>query len=168
MMRAPEDVAKLFAYGRWANALLFETVEGLTRDEFLQQVGGSFGSVQGTLAHLYGADWVWLERFHGRSPRALPGAEELTALPTLRSRWNKVEDDLRVFAEGLTPERLAQPLSYVSFKGDPFTYPLGETLTHLVNHGTYHRGQVVTLLRQLGKSPASTDYARYLFTLVAR
>ena len=50
----------------------------------------------------------------------------------------------------------------MSFKGDTFTRPLGETLVHIVNHGTYHRGQVATLLRQLGKIPASTDYLLYL------
>lgn len=162
MERTPEDVAKLFAYGRWANALVLDSAASLEPEEFTRQIGGSFGSVQGTLAHLCGADWVWLERFLGRSPRELPAAEELTALPTLRARWKDVEEGLRTFADTLTPERLAQPLSYVSFKGDPFTYPLGETLTHLVNHGTYHRGQVATLVRQLGKSPATTDYSRYL------
>jgi uncharacterized damage-inducible protein DinB len=165
MLRTREDVAKLFAYGRWANALALESAASLAPDEFTRPIGGSFGSVQGTLAHLCGADWVWLERFHGRSPRELPAAEEVTSLAALRARWTQVEDGLRAFADTLTPERLAQPLSYVSFKGDPFTYPLGETLTHLVNHGTYHRGQIATLLRQLGKSPATTDYSRYLAVL---
>jgi uncharacterized damage-inducible protein DinB len=168
MIRTPEDAARLFAYGRWANALVLDTAHGLQTEEFTRPLGGSFGSVQGTLAHLYGADWVWLERFHGRSPRQLPEAEELTALATLRARWKGVEDALRAFAEGLTAERLLAPLSYVSFKGDPFTYPLGETLTHLVNHGTYHRGQVATLLRQLGSSPATTDYSRYLAVLAGK
>jgi uncharacterized damage-inducible protein DinB len=164
LTRSPEDVAKLFAYGRWANALVLDSAALLTPEEFTRQIGGSFGSVQGTLAHLYGADWVWLERFHGRSPRAMPETD-VTALATLRARWEEVEEGLRAFAAGLTPERIAQPLSYVSFKGDPFKYPLGETLTHLANHGTYHRGQVATLMRQLGKSPVATDYSRYLAVL---
>jgi len=60
---------------------------------------------------------------------------------------------------------MAQPLSYVNFKGETFKYPLGETLVHVANHGTYHRGQVATLLRQLGRTPASTDYLRYLDAL---
>jgi len=162
MTRTPEDISKLFAYGRWANAQVLDSAASLGAEEFTRQIGGSFGSVQGTLAHLYSADWVWLERFHGRSPRGLPEPEEVAVLTALRARWKKVEDGLRDFTDGLTLERIAQPLSFASVKGDPFTYALGDTLIHLANHGTYHRGQVATLLRQLGKSPASTDYLCYL------
>lgn len=72
---------------------------------------------------------------------------------------------MRTFAESLTAERMAEPLTYVNFKGNTFTYPLGETLVHIANHGTYHRGQVATLLRQLGKTPVSTDYLLYLDAL---
>jgi hypothetical protein len=61
-----------FAFGRWANRTILESVAALTPEEYARLIGGSFGSVQGTLVHLYGADWVWLERFHGRSPRAMP------------------------------------------------------------------------------------------------
>jgi uncharacterized damage-inducible protein DinB len=59
-------------------------------------------------------------------------------------------------------ERLVQPLTYVNFAGQTLSYPLAETLVHVANHGTYHRGQVATLLRQLGHSPIATDYVRYL------
>jgi uncharacterized damage-inducible protein DinB len=164
-MRTPEDIANLFAYGRWANGEVLRSVEPLTAEELARPIGGSFGSVMSTLTHLYGADWVWLERWHGRSPRALPEGPELSSLGTLREKWKAVEEDMRRFAESLTPERMAQPLTYVSFKGDTFTYPLGETLVHIANHGTYHRGQVATLLRQLGKTPATTDYLPYLRSL---
>jgi uncharacterized damage-inducible protein DinB len=165
MTRSPADIAKLFAYGRWANDQTLASVSSLGADEFVQAVGGSFGSVQGTLVHLYGADWVWLERWHGRSPRALPTAKEATTIDALSQMWKKVLEKQREFVEALSEERMAQPLTYVSFKGDSFTYPLGEVLVHLVNHGTYHRGQVATLLRQLGKTPVSTDYLRYLAAL---
>ena len=162
MTRTPEDIATLFAFGRWANARTLGSVEGLSLEELVRPVGGSFGSVLGTLVHLYGADWVWLERWHGKSPRTLPAAQEIGSLDALAGRWRPVEDGMRIFAESLTAERMAEPLTYVSFKGDTFTRPLGETLVHIANHGTYHRGQVATLLRQLGKTPASTDYLLYL------
>ncbi|HYV42997.1 MAG TPA: DinB family protein [Thermoanaerobaculia bacterium] len=48
--------------------------------------------------------------------------------------------------------------SYVNVKGETWPYPLHEMLVHVVNHSTYHRGQVATMLRQLGKTPLSTDY----------
>jgi len=162
VISSPGDIATLFAYTRWASGETLESVAGLTAEELTRGIGGSFGSVQGTLTHLCGADWVWLERWHGRSPRSLPEAEETSTLEALRVKWEDVLEKQRAFVEQLTPQRLAEPLTYVSFKGDTFTYPLVEALIHLTNHGTYHRGQVATLLRQLGKQPKSTDYLVYL------
>jgi uncharacterized damage-inducible protein DinB len=162
MTRAPEDLSKLFAYGRWATDRTLESVQALDAEELARPIGGSFGSVQSTLAHLYGADWVWLERWNGRSPAALPAAQEAPDLATLRAKWVPVLDAHRAFVSSLAPARLDEPLTYVNFAGKTWTYPLGEVLVHVANHGTYHRGQIATLLRQLGKAPVSTDYLRYL------
>ena len=151
-----------FAFGRWANRMIIESVAALTPEEYARPIGGSFGSVQGTLAHLCGADWVWLERFHGRSPRAMPEGDDFMALEALARKWREVEVGQDTFIATLTQERMTEPLSYVSFAGDSFTRELGDALLHLANHGTYHRGQVVTLLRQLGRKAASTDYLRYI------
>ena len=165
MTRTAEDIGTLFAYGRWATAKTLESAAALGAEEFSKPIGGSFGSVQGTLAHLYGADWVWLERFHGRSPSALPGAETLTSLATIRERWDPVQRGLQQFVETLAPTRLAEALTYVNFAGQTCTYPIGDALVHVANHGTYHRGQVATLLRQLGQKAASTDYLRWIDAL---
>ena len=152
MTQTPQDFTKLFAYTWWANAKLLETVALLTPEEFARPVGGSFGSVQGTLAHVYGADWVWLERWHGGSPRALPAAE---AVPDVQSAEEEAGSRSRlrrrVFSRRLTPERLQETLTYVNFAGETCSYPMHAALLHLTNHATYHRGQVVTLLRQLGE-----------------
>jgi uncharacterized damage-inducible protein DinB len=159
---SPDEVSRLFAYNRWANARAFEGAAALTADELSRSVGGSFTSVLGTLTHLVGAEWVWLERWHGRSPGALPASQVASDLAALRGKWEKVHEAHRIFVESLTADRLTEPLTYVNFAGQNWTYPLGEVLIHVANHGTYHRGQVATLLRQLGKTPASTDYLRYL------
>ena len=151
-----------FAFGRWANRSILESVAALTPEEFARSIGGSFGSVQGTLVHLCGADWVWLERFHGRSPRAMPTGHDLLDLDGLAQKWREIEAGQDAYIAALTQARLAEPLSYVSFAGDSFTRELGDALLHLANHGTYHRGQVATLLRQLGKKAISTDYLRFL------
>ena len=155
-------IRNFFAFGRWANRTILESVAVQTPEEYARPIGGSFGSVQGTLFHLYGADWVWLERFHGRSPRAMPEGEDLTTLEALARKWREVEAGQDAYIATLTQERLAEPLSYVAFSGDSFTRRLGDALLHLANHGTYHRGQVATLLRQLGRKAASTDYLRFI------
>ncbi|HLN59846.1 MAG TPA: DinB family protein [Thermoanaerobaculia bacterium] len=155
-------IRNFFAFGRWANRTILESVAVLTPEEYARPIGGSFGSVQGTLLHLYGADWVWLERFHERSPRAMPEGEDLTTLEALARKWREVEAGQDSYIATLTQGRLAEPLSYIAFSGDSFTRRLGDALLHLANHGTYHRGQVATLLRQLGRKAASTDYLRFI------
>jgi uncharacterized damage-inducible protein DinB len=162
MLTSLDSLATLYAFNRWANAKSLESVEVLTREEYERSIGGSFGSVRGTLVHLYGADWVWLERLHGRSPRALPEGEHLATIDGLRPKWREVEDQREAFLSKLTDERLDEPLSYSGFDGKDFTRRLGDALFHVANHGTYHRGQIATLLRQLGKKPASTDFTRWL------
>lgn len=162
MLQTLEGIAKLFAYGRWANAKTLESVSELTSEEYTRAVGGSFGSVQGTLAHLYGADWVWLERWAGRTPRALPAAQAVPTLEALREKWRLVEEGRAAFLQALTLEAMAERLTYVNFKGETLGYPLGDALLHVANHGTYHRGQVATLIRQVGRTPIATDYLRFL------
>ncbi len=80
-----------FAFARCANRTILESAATLTPEEYARPIGGSFGSVQGTLTHLYGADWVWLERFHGRSPRAIPAGDDLVGLEALTRKWREVE-----------------------------------------------------------------------------
>jgi uncharacterized damage-inducible protein DinB len=157
-----ETLRNFFAFGRWANGTILESVAPLTHEEYARPIGGSFGSVQGTLFHLYGADWVWLERLHGRSPRAMPEGDDVATLEALARKWRDVEAGQDAFIAALTQERLAEPLSYVSFAGESFTRHLGDALLHLANHGTYHRGQVATLLRQFGRKATSTDYLRFI------
>ena len=151
-----------FAFARWANRTILESVAALTPEEYRRPIGGSFGSVQGTLVHLCGADWVWLERFHGRSPREMPAGHELLDLDALAQKWREIEAGQDAYIAALTQARLAEPLAYANFAGESFTRELGDALLHLANHGTYHRGQVATLLRMLGHAAAPTDYLRFI------
>ncbi len=158
--RSPEDFAQLNAFNRWANGQTLESCAALSPEELEREVGGSFGSILGTLTHLVGADWVWLERFHGRSPRSL--STGFGGLEELRSRVAEIERGQQSVLSSLTPERLAAKITYVNFAGATFSYTLADAMIHVVNHGSYHRGQIATMLRQLGKRPLSTDYLLYL------
>ncbi len=160
MTRTPEDIENLFAYGWWAMGKTLDSVSPLSADEFARSIGGSFGSVQGTFVHMWGADWVWIERFQGRSPSALPSGVALTSAADVRSRYDEIRVAQKRLVDALTPARLAEPLTYVNFAGQACTYSVSDAMVHVVNHGTYHRGQIATLLRQLGKAPVSTDYLR--------
>jgi uncharacterized damage-inducible protein DinB len=148
---------ELFAYNYWARDRQLEACATLTQEEFQRPLGSSFSSVRDTLAHLVGAEWVWLERWNGRSPLALPAADEFPTLAAITTLWVALEQGMREYLAGLNEEALASPFTYANFTGQAWTYPLWRSLLHLVNHQSYHRGQVTTLLRELGKRPAPVD-----------
>jgi uncharacterized damage-inducible protein DinB len=161
-MRSTEEVAKLLDYNRWANARTLESVAPLAQEELDRKLGGSFPSVRETLVHIYGAEWIWLERWRGTSPKGLPSPGELETLEGLKERWARVEEERSQFARGLSADRLGQTISYFNLAGEGRKNRLGELFVHVVNHSSYHRGQVATMLRQLGRKALSTDYVLYL------
>jgi uncharacterized damage-inducible protein DinB len=156
-----ESIRELYQYNCWANARSLEASAAVSAADFTREVGGSFASLRGTLAHMYGADWIWLERWKGISPRQLPLSLVFPDIGSIRSRWEVVENERRDFLKALEPGRLTEVISYVNLQGQTFAYPLHRMLQHVVNHGTYHRGQITTLLRQLGATPLATDLLLY-------
>ncbi|PYU21908.1 MAG: damage-inducible protein DinB [Acidobacteria bacterium] len=156
-MITPEHARALFAYDAWANRRILDATAALSPEQFTRDLGSSFRSVRDTLAHILGAEWVWLERFHGRMPASLPSADQFPDLASLRGRWTQFESDLLSYVGGLSAADLERSFDYRDTKGNPHSFVLWQALQHLANHGTYHRGQVITLLRQLGAKPVSTD-----------
>ena len=156
-----EDIRTLYAYNAWANGRILGAAEALSPDQFLRDLGNSFPSVRDTLAHILGAEWIWLRRWSGESPTALPPAGDFPALASLRERAADLEKERGAFLDALTEARLNGPLHYRDMAGKPCILLLAQSLQHVANHGTYHRGQVTTLLRQLGAKPVSTDMSRF-------
>jgi uncharacterized damage-inducible protein DinB len=152
-----EDFRLLYDYNSWANHRTLDSCAALSEEQFTRDLGSSFRSVRDTLAHIFGAEWLWLERWHGRSHNTLPPAAEFPNLETLRRRWDELERDLLDYVASLTPEDIQRIIQHQTTQGVPQAAPLWQMLQHLVNHGTYHRGQVATMLRQLGTKPISTD-----------
>jgi uncharacterized damage-inducible protein DinB len=113
--------------------------------------------VRDTLAHLVAVEWIWLERWRGHSPRSLIAAAEFPTVAALTDRWRGVEAELRGYVAGLSEESLAAPMSITSTRGEQWIYPLWRMIAHLLNHQSYHRGQVTNYLRQLGVEPPRLD-----------
>lgn len=156
-----QDILTLFDYNAWANARTLGAVEALTAEQFLRDLGNSFPSVRDTLAHILGAEWIWLCRWRGESPSSGLAADDFPTVASLRDRLAALDRERRLFLDELSEERLAQPFSYRDLAGNAHSLRLVESLQHVVNHGTYHRGQITTMLRQLGATPVSTDMSRF-------
>lgn len=152
-----EEVRLLFAYDAWANARALDACSALTPERFTKDLGSSFPSVRDTLAHIMSAQWIWNERFHGRPTAGLPKSDQYTDLAILGERWAEVQRDLLGFVNKLSDADLERTFEYRDTKGNAHRNVYREVLQHLANHGTYHRGQVTTLLRQLGVKPVNTD-----------
>ena len=105
------------------------------------------------------AELVWLERFKGLPNPPRIDESEFADIVALRDRWTIVEEHRRAWFEGLTPEAAASVVHYKTMEGGAFSAPLWQIMQHQVNHSTYHRGQVMNFMRQLGARTVATDMA---------
>jgi uncharacterized damage-inducible protein DinB len=98
----------------------------------------------------------------GESPQRVFVPEEFSEWTALESQWSALEEEQNAFLEGLTDELLITRVSYENLQGIRWGYSLAEMMQHLVNHSSYHRGQIAVLLRQVGQAPVPTDFLVYL------
>ncbi len=157
-----DEARELFGYGSWATALMISVAEALTREQIEAPATSSFPSIGATLAHIVGAEWLWLRRWQGESPPSMPIWTGTSTLPEIKAELATVEAERAAFLDRLTDADLEGVVSYRGFDGKTFAHPLGQLMRHVVNHSTYHRGQLATLLRQLGQAPPNTDFTRSL------
>jgi uncharacterized damage-inducible protein DinB len=151
------EMTELFEYDRWANRRMLEATGNLTANELNRDLGSSFPTVRATLAHILSSEWIWLRRWTGSSPTAIPEGWDLSTHASIVWHWREVEDEIAAFVAGLDQPRLEAPLRYRTTRGDEYTAPLRQLMRHMINHSTYHRGQITTMLRQLGSPAPSTD-----------
>jgi uncharacterized damage-inducible protein DinB len=160
-MVTPELLRFMFQYNQWADRRLLDACAALSNEQFTRNLGSSFSSVRDTLVHLYGAEYVWNERIQGRSPSALISSAGFPDLVSIRTKLEEMDAYYIDFVSRMTQQDLDRVIRYKSFAGDEFSNPLWQSLHQLTNHASYHRGQVVTMLRQLGVKAVSTDLIMY-------
>jgi uncharacterized damage-inducible protein DinB len=154
-----QELIVLFEYDAWATDHQLAVIKNLTDGQYEKDLGSSHRGIQGTITHMYGAERVWLARWSGKGQNAMPEGE----LPQsgLRERWTVLHNEMKEYAESLTDQKLFASFAYRDLRGNPYSQPLWQQMQHLANHSTYHRGQITTLLRQLGVTPVSTDLIAY-------
>ena len=157
-----DDVRRLFAYNKWANDRTLESLDALSDEQFTRNLGSSFSSIQTTAAHIAGAEWIWLSRWKGTSPAAMPEWVKSPSLIELKSKFAELEAERAAWMSSLTDGDITRPISFRLLNGTETSAPLEPQFQHLVNHGTYHRGQVAAMLRQVGATPAGTDLIRWI------
>lgn len=146
-------------YNSWANTRLYDASLALSAEDIRRDTGAFFGSVLGTLNHLYVADTIWMSRFRGlpNPPWKLDHVAQ-DKLEGLRKRRDALDRDIIGFTGGLKAEQLDRDIRYVTVTGPAnVTQPLGAALSHFFNHQTHHRGQCHAIISQLGAEAPAMD-----------
>ena len=144
-------------YSAWATRRVVDSVTTLSHEELSRGLGSSYGGVRGSLEHIYQADAIWFDRLMGA-----PTSDLSKYVPSANfSEWLALLDGYVKWAEGLAPADWDRIVSYRNVKGEGFQSPVWQIVLHVVNHASYHRGQITTMLRQVGRTPIETDLIMY-------
>jgi uncharacterized damage-inducible protein DinB len=162
-MTIPKDhIQRRLKYHHWAADKIWEALEAVTAEQLDRKWGGSFGTGRALLRHVAGVERLWCDRWNGQSPKSLPDYPATHGGREFRQEWERIKPDQKRFVDALSQQRLDGDITYVNIKGETWTYALADVLEHLVNHGTYHRGQLTQLLRDLGLPAPSTDFLFFI------
>ena len=148
-----QELRVLLDYHYWARDRVLDAVEPLPHDQFTRDMGSSFRSIRDTLAHIYFAEWAWYSRWQGDSPTSQLPSDMFPDLATIRRRWRDHEAKMRSLLDTLNEEGINRRIEYKLLSGTPGSSVFWHMLQHVVNHASYHRGQITTMLRQLGAAP---------------
>jgi uncharacterized damage-inducible protein DinB len=151
------DIQTLFEFNYWAKARLMSVVELLSEEQFTKDLGSSHRSIHRTLVHIVGVEHIWFSRWTGQTVSKLVDPMDYPTFPAIQQEWDEVERGISGFVSALMDQKLSAVLTYKTTEGRQFSSVLWQTMLRVVNHSTYHRGQIVTMLRQLGIKPIGTD-----------
>jgi uncharacterized damage-inducible protein DinB len=150
-------------YVRWADGQAVAAARSVSEAEYVRERPISAGSIHKLLLHMMAAPVAWLTTWRGGDAAGLPDVSA-AANPTLghvAATWTGVHDALAAFLAGLRPDDLARPVRFAR-DGRTFEIPLGASITHVLDHATYHRGQLNTMVKQGGGTPIRVSYWVYV------
>ena len=147
------DLKTMIDYHYWARDRMLDAIEPLSAEQYNRDLGSSFKSIRETATHIYAAEWAWYQRWHGESPTALLPADRFPDVPALRQAWTEHEQKMRAFVDSLAEPDVERVIAFKLLSGHAGASPIWQMVQHVVNHASYHRGQITTMLRQLGATP---------------
>ncbi len=152
----------LFDYLRWGDLQMLEAASKLPEEEYYKNRNISSGSIHSVLVHAMAAQWMWLQRWERKHPMRIEDAKDYPTREALAARWPVVHLGLSQFLDRQNAKALEAPFTYQTATGEVVTGALGDFLFHLADHGTYHRGQLNTMIKQGGGTPVAVGYRNFL------
>jgi len=155
------ELLALYDYNEWANDRVIGSLRGLPEADYVREMGGGWPSVRATFVHIAGATDAWAERFGGKEALVLPKESDLPKLEDAVALLLEAQRKHRFHLKTLTREKLDRPFSWTNLSGEVRAAPYEIVVRHVVNHQTYHRGQIASMVRRLGGRPVATDMVRW-------
>ena len=152
-------------YLAWANNLILDAVQQLPASEYEKDRGSSHGGIKGTLEHMYRADMVWFSRVAGEPFANIADVPVPDSFRELRHEWLALHERWQKWIGQLSGNQFGIDIRYTNSLGVAYSTPIWQVLLHLASHSTYHRGQIVTMLRQSGVKPPGTDLIMFYRSL---
>jgi uncharacterized damage-inducible protein DinB len=142
---------------QWADNIMLSALSNLPEDKLLHDRGNSFSSLFDTLRHIYLAELLWLKKVTGQPGAMLADLPQPADLPALTETWPDVHRQWLAFSLPRQSQEWPQLLHFPTRHFGEIEMPYWQIVMHLTNHGSYHRGQLATMLRQAGIAPQPTD-----------
>jgi len=163
-------IEKLYRYHLWRVERLTGLLQTLPPSVWDAPVTGSFASLRAVVVHTHWAERLWLSRFWGGAAPPKPDElqTQLADHQALCAAWRRSSGDILAYLSALTEETVVQPLLYHDQGGNPHEMRKIDLLYHVVDHCTYHCGQIITILRTLSVEPVPTSFVVYLRDLKAK
>jgi len=158
-----QQLLKLSHYNMWANDKLMKWIIEAGEQTADLEMNSSFTSIRKTLYHIYDAETLWLVRLNGNQIQDWPPSRDFNyTLTEFAEVFRKCSKDFSHWVETAKDKKLTEKCAYKNLKGDPFESSYCDIIQHCLNHSTYHRGQLITMLRQAGFTKVgTTDYITY-------
>lgn len=152
----------MFHYMHWADRTILDASASVPDDAYHAPRGVSHGSIHALLVHCMAGQSTWLARWNGDPKPPLQNETDFPTRDALTAHWPKVHQSLFDFLDAQSDESLQRRVEGRNYWNEPFSLPLGATMLHVVDHATYHRGQLNSMLKQAGATPTVPYLHRYL------
>ena len=149
-------LVSLAEYNVWANKKILDFVKAAGEGRGRMEQVSSFESILQTVLHIHNAQTIWFSRVNGHSPLTWPIEPFNGSVADAATELVNSSKDFILFVKGLPEDELFKTIHYKNIIGQPFTNTLLEIVTHVMNHGTFHRGQLITMFRVAGHTQLET------------
>lgn len=154
---------KITKYNIWANKRISKLIEELSDEQLTREIISSFPSLKQTLIHVWDAQTIWLKRLKNEPVNDWPGKNFSGSKSDLVNGFISSSEQLLDYVLALNDQDENSIINYANMKREKFSTPVYDIIIHCMNHSTFHRGQIITMLRQVEKTELlSTDYIIYV------